>query len=200
MRKIIIISKSSIVSKGIKKILFPLKKQIVSSKNYEILNFSDSDSIVISIEEKEYLTNLKQISSYKNNFGFKHIVIDTTNSKMLLREALKYCVDGFLLLNSDDKTIIECIKKVLNGGKYYENSLLNDVISINSLNNDIKISSRELEVLEDIAKGYSNIKIAKHLLITENTVKKHISNIMSKLGVTDRIAILIEAKKYGIIN
>jgi LuxR family transcriptional regulator, maltose regulon positive regulatory protein len=61
------------------------------------------------------------------------------------------------------------------------------------------LSDREIEVLGLMATGASNAEIAQEFVITVNTVKKHISNIFSKLGVTTRIQAIERARKLGII-
>nr|WP_252187794.1 response regulator transcription factor [Anaeromonas frigoriresistens] len=48
------------------------------------------------------------------------------------------------------------------------------------------LTPREKDVLEELGKGLSNIEIAHHLFISESTVKKHVSNILSKLRLSHR--------------
>lgn len=61
------------------------------------------------------------------------------------------------------------------------------------------LSTRELEVLLLVAKGSSNKEIANTLIIAEGTVKNHLTNILSKLQVRDRMQAVIRAKELGII-
>jgi len=62
------------------------------------------------------------------------------------------------------------------------------------------LSSREQQVLELVVKGKSNKEIANDLAITEPTVKGHITNILGKLGVSDRTQAVIAALKRGIAH
>lgn len=64
----------------------------------------------------------------------------------------------------------------------------------------IKISDRELQVLKLMALGYSNKKIASDLFVAEQTVKNYVSNIYSKLGVSDRVTVSLFALKAGLID
>ena len=67
---------------------------------------------------------------------------------------------------------------------------------------DIKnygLSSRELEVLRFIVKGLSNPEIAKNMLISESTVKAHVSNIFRKIKVKNRIEAVVIAVKNNLI-
>jgi NarL family two-component system response regulator LiaR len=62
------------------------------------------------------------------------------------------------------------------------------------------LTDRELDVLKLIAKGMSNNQIAEQLVITENTVKGHVSNILSKLHLADRTQVAVYAWQKGIIK
>jgi two-component system, NarL family, response regulator len=62
------------------------------------------------------------------------------------------------------------------------------------------LSARELDVLQLLGKGRSNREVAAELAITEATVKGHVTNILSKLGVTDRTQAVIIALKRGLIH
>jgi NarL family two-component system response regulator LiaR len=62
------------------------------------------------------------------------------------------------------------------------------------------LTERELDVLKLIASGYSNSKIAEELVISENTVKGHVSNILSKLHLADRTQAAVFAWQQGIVK
>jgi DNA-binding NarL/FixJ family response regulator len=59
------------------------------------------------------------------------------------------------------------------------------------------LTGREVEVLRLIAKGATNREIAEQLVISEGTVKNHISNILSRLGLRDRTQAAIYARENG---
>jgi len=61
------------------------------------------------------------------------------------------------------------------------------------------LSMRELEVLHLIAIGDSNYEIAEQLVVAVSTVKRHVSNIFSKLGVTNRTQAVARAREFGIL-
>ena len=61
------------------------------------------------------------------------------------------------------------------------------------------LSARELEVLHLIAIGDSNYEIAEQLVVAVSTVKRHVSNIFSKLGVTNRTQAVARARDFGIL-
>jgi NarL family two-component system response regulator LiaR len=63
-----------------------------------------------------------------------------------------------------------------------------------------ELTERELDVLRLIAKGMTNSQIAETLVISENTVKGHVSNILSKLHLADRTQVAVYAWQRGIVN
>jgi len=68
------------------------------------------------------------------------------------------------------------------------------------LNPFTELTGRELEVLKLIANGLTNSKIAERLVISENTVKGHVSNILSKLQLADRTQAAVYAWRQGIVR
>ncbi|MFW6691293.1 response regulator [Streptomyces sp. MAR4 CNX-425] len=61
-----------------------------------------------------------------------------------------------------------------------------------------QLTQREREVLDLIARSYNNRRIARELVLSEKTVRNHISNIFAKLGVQDRIAAMLRAREAGL--
>jgi NarL family two-component system response regulator LiaR len=65
---------------------------------------------------------------------------------------------------------------------------------------DTDLSEREIEVLRLIAEGCSNTEIAERLVISEHTVKRHVSNILSKLHLADRTQAAVYAWREGVVD
>jgi two-component system nitrate/nitrite response regulator NarL len=63
-----------------------------------------------------------------------------------------------------------------------------------------RISTRERDVIRQVARGQRNAEIARHLFISEETVKKHVSTIFQKLGLRDRVQLTLYAVQTGIVS
>ena len=102
--------------------------------------------------------------------------------------------------------ICYALHKISTGTKFYDRELLYRLVedepaaTITSKNNlGTPLTRRELEILSQLSNGLSNFEIAKNLNISENTVKKHISNIFIKINVKDRTQAIIYAYESGLI-
>ena len=62
-----------------------------------------------------------------------------------------------------------------------------------------RLSPREVEVFQLLARGMSNREIANHLIVGETTVKTHVAHILTKFGVRDRVQAVVLAYETGII-
>jgi len=111
---------------------------------------------------------------------------------------------GYILKTSSAKDIAEAIRSTYHGDSYFEPEVTQKMIDKDKesekyvLHGDL--TARETEVLQLIAKGYSNQDIADELFITLKTVKTHVSNILSKLEVSDRTQAAIYAFQHNLVD
>lgn len=115
-------------------------------------------------------------------------------------------VKGFLLKTSGISELQEAINTVANGYSFFSNDILCSIISklrngSNNINDDaVKLSPREVDVLELICKGYTNEKIADQLNISPQTVKGHRTKLLEKTQSNNTASLVIFAIKNRIIE
>lgn len=108
---------------------------------------------------------------------------------------------GYMLKTSNAAEILNAIKKVAKGQLAIEtevNQKLKDYKDEQHLHDEL--TARERDILALLAKGYDNQTIADELFISLKTVKTHVSNILSKLDVTDRTQAVVYAFKHRLVK
>lgn len=165
------------------------------------------DTLLIITLFKEDLEIIDNILSIKDNYSnLKLLVIDFNESKNMFFKTSKLKVDGYILGTFAQEDINYALHKISTGAKFYDRELLyrlvedESAVKITSKNHlRTPLTRRELEILSQLSNGLSNFEIAKNLNISENTVKKHISNIFIKINVKDRTQAIIYAYESGLI-
>lgn len=116
----------------------------------------------------------------------KFIILTSSASCEDFLIAEEYGVEGYVLKEALPEELLFSIRLVGQGRKYYDPQLLEYKLRQGMGNFNEQLTARELEVLRELGKGLNNQQIAKKLFITENTVKKHVGQILAKLGVRNR--------------
>lgn len=124
------------------------------------------------------------------------IVLTTYAGDVLAQRALKAGAQAYVLKSQVRKDLLETIRAVHGGHKRIHSEIARQIAE-HSI--DDALTSREIEVLELVAIGHANKQVANRLSISEETVKGHVSNILSKLGANDRTHAVTIAMKRGII-
>jgi two-component system NarL family response regulator len=125
------------------------------------------------------------------------IVLTTYDGDEDIYRALRAGAQGYLLKDMFREELISAIRTVHSGQRCIPASIATRLAERMSSHD---LTAREVEVLTLIVKGYSNRDIAVALSITEGTVKGHVNNILSKLGVTDRTQAVTTALQRGIVH
>lgn len=118
--------------------------------------------------------------------------------------AIKAGALGYLLKDSSTQELIQAIRDVYNGESSLHPAIARKLIrelnrpASNLPQTDEPLTEREVEVLVYVARGYSNQEIADALIISERTVRTHVSNILSKLHLANRTQAALYALKEGL--
>ncbi len=126
---------------------------------------------------------------------FPHIkimMLTSYSDPETIQKAIESGADGYMLKNSKVQTLVESIRKLVNGEPFFQNEIAMALVQYHRERKvkEFKIidtlTEREREVLQLVADGLTNKEIGRKLFISENTVRTYISNILNKLGVTNR--------------
>ena len=136
------------------------------------------------------------------------LILTTFERDDYVFEALQVGASGFLLKTAPPEDLLTAVRVVSQGEALLSPSVTRRVIqevtrhqrrAPRSPELD-RLTQRELEVLRLLAEGRSNAEIAAELYLSEATVKTHTSSVLSKLGLRDRVQVVIFAYKQGIIE
>ena len=135
------------------------------------------------------------------------IILTTFDDDQLVLAGLKAGARGYLLKDVSLEQLVEAVKTVASGGSLVAPVVTQRLLTglermqndFTSLDQPDPLTERETEILRLMASGYSNKEIANSLNVAEGTVKNHVSNILSKLGVRDRTRAVLKAFELGIV-
>jgi len=144
------------------------------------------------------MNGIEAIQAIRKEFPNARIIVLTTyaGDAQAVR-AFKAGAFGYLLKSSLRKELIETIRSVHGGKKRIPVEIAVEMAEHHA---DDSLTEREVEVLKQVAAGNANKIIATHLEISEETVKAHVKNILSKLAANDRTHAVTIALKRGIIE
>lgn len=135
------------------------------------------------------------------------IILTTFDDDEMVLAGIKAGAKGFLLKDVSLQELVDAIKTVAQGGSMVKpavtqrllKGLQNMHTDFSSLDRPDPLTERETEILRLMAGGYSNKEIANSLGVAEGTVKNHVSNILSKMGVRDRTRAVLKAFEMSLL-
>lgn len=139
----------------------------------------------------------------------KVLVLTTFDGDHHVYEAVAAGASGFLLKTVSPGQLIEAVRTVATGDAILDpvvtRRLLADFVTRPHPTQDVpdafeSLTARELETARCIARGLTNAEIARHLYVSEPTVKTHVTAVLSKLGVRDRVQVVVRAYETGLVR
>ena len=129
------------------------------------------------------------------------IILTTFDDDQLVLAGMKAGAKGYLLKDVSLEQLVGAIRAVAGGGSLVQPAVTQPLLSglehmrneFVSLDRPDPLTDRETEILRLMAGGFSNKEIANSLGVAEGTIKNHVSNILSKLGVRDRTRAVLKA-------
>ncbi|PKM78510.1 MAG: DNA-binding response regulator [Firmicutes bacterium HGW-Firmicutes-15] len=211
--KIMIVDDQVIICEGLKTIL-QLEEDFevvgIGHNGQEALDLCENNKpdIVLMDARMPVINGIAATKELSRLFpNTKVLVLTTFNEERLIFDSIHSGAKGFLLKDMQPDDLCKCIREVHAGGAYLHPDVTlkvlerisnqgAEMVSYDMSGSSIdQLTNREKEVLRLIGMGLSNAEIASSLFIVEGTVKNHVSNLLSKLGVRDRTQLAILAQK-----
>jgi DNA-binding NarL/FixJ family response regulator len=178
----------------------------IAGNGYEVLDIISTTSIDvclldINMPELDGIETAKLIRS--KNPTIKIIMLTTYNDREIISELIHTGVAGYLLKNSDKEELVEAINKTMKGRHYFSEEV--EKIILEGLTEKketpvIPLTERELEIVQLLAKEFTNDKIAAALHISYRTVETHRKNIMQKTKAHNLAGLLKYAYSKGLVK
>jgi len=140
--------------------------------------------------------------------GIKVLMLTTFDEDEYVHEAIRAGAKGFLLKDSSAHQLADAIRTSVSGGAVLAPSVTNRLMEDFSQRSAVPapssdrlaaLTNQEIKVLGLIARGMSNAEIAGHLTVGEQTVKTHVSRILTKLNLRDRTQAAVLAYETGLV-
>lgn len=175
----------------------------------EKLNGNHTIDLILMDIEMPKMNGVEAVEKVKKLYPqIKIIMLTVFDNDVHIFNSIKAGADGYFLKEVNPQDLFNGIVETLNGGAAMTPSiamktlkLLRNPIQIESTENqdDIQLTTREIDVLEQLSRGLKNKAIAENLFISAATVKKHIENIYRKLQTHNRIELIQKARENRLI-
>ena len=204
MVRVAVIDDHAVVRMGLKYMLDVNKRDLVFAGEWpkgvgaaQFVMKTDPDVVLLDIRmpDRDGLAVLEDILLVRPKQ--KVIMLTTSDADNDVYRALNLGAKGYLLKDRDANEIPLAIDRVMNGGKYVPDAVMELFCKRQMTPN---LTPREEEVMQNLRNGLTNETIARRMGITRDSVKLHLKNIFAKFGVGDRISALREAVRRGFLH
>ena len=132
------------------------------------------------------------------------LILTVHEDESLLKEVIRVGAAGYIIKRAAQEDLIHAIRVVSRGDLYIHptmtRALFNDAAVPPKVSEIETLTLREIEVLQLLAKGYTNRQIAEHLNLSPRTVEGHRANVSGKLGLHSRVELVEYAEKHGLLK
>ncbi len=215
MIKIAIVDDNSFLIKATQEKLsffddFEIKFTAFDGKNtIEKLDKNHNVDLILMDIEMPVMNGIEATQIIKNKFPqIKIIMLTIFDNDENIFNAIKAGADGYLLKEVNPKDLHQGILDTLNGGATMTPSIALKTLKLfrnpidfqsNQNKEEINLTTREVEVLEQLSKGLKYDAIAENLYLSTGTIRKHVENIYAKLQVHNKLEAIQKAKNNNLI-
>ncbi len=133
------------------------------------------------------------------------LILTVHEDESLLKEVIRMGAAGYIIKRASQEDLIHAIRVVARGDLYIHpamtRSLFSEPSQVPPKGTEVEtLTLREIEVLQMLAKGYTNRQIAEQLSLSPRTVEGHRANLAGKLGLRSRVELVEYAEKHGLMR
>jgi DNA-binding NarL/FixJ family response regulator len=163
----------------------------------------------IRMPELDGIAATRQIARGNAGPAPRVLILTTFDLDEYVYDALGAGASGFLLKDSTPEQLVSAIRVIAGGEALLAPSVTSRLIEQFARGRTVRLepppgldelTTRELEVFKLVARGLSNAEIAASLVVSDSTVKTHVARLLSKLGLRDRVQVVVLAYESGLVN
>ncbi|AML57510.1 Nitrate/nitrite response regulator protein narL [Serratia rubidaea] len=193
--KVMIVDDHPLMRRGIKQLLGldPQFSTIAEASNgneaIALAAQKQPDIILLDLNMKG-LSGLDTLKALRDDgVDARIVVLTVSDARSDVYALIDAGADGYLLKDSEPEQLLEDIRAAAEGNNVISEAIAGYLASRSEQHNPFaELTERELDVLQEVARGMSNKEVAAQLHISEETVKVHIRNMLRKLDVRSRVA------------
>lgn len=202
--KIAIVDDHDLIREGLNAILHnhgvtQVNKYSTAQELVDSLDAGDSfDFYILDLElpDKDGFALMEMI---RERIPEAKVIVSTVHDEIwTLRKLLSSKVNGIIYKSGDGNDIVEAIKVIMKGENYYCDEVLRSLEA--ATDSTLHPSSRELEVLHQIAQGKTSREIAAYMFVSENTIEAHRKALFAKIGAINVADLIVKSIEKGYLK
>jgi len=175
--------------------------KVISEKHNEI------DVAVLDISmNKETMAGLRLCQEIRSAYPrIKVLILTMHDQAKYITPLVRAGANGYILKEEGGENLLEAIQTLARGEDYYGKAIVKTVMDtianrVEADHGEVKLTSREIDVLKLIGKGFSSREVAEKLFIEKSTVETHKNHIREKLDLKNVKEIIIFARENGYVD
>lgn len=162
----------------------------------------------VKMPQQNALDATRTICRMHDDPGSKVIILTTYDEDEYVFDAIRAGASGYLLKDGPTELLVSSVREVASGGGALSPSVIRSLMSefarrpalpTGTAPKLANLTERELDVFKLLIRGYRNEDMARALTLGESTIKSHVQHLYQKLGVRDRVQVVIYAYENGLL-
>jgi DNA-binding NarL/FixJ family response regulator len=211
--RILVVDDHAVVRSGFRRLLelderFEVVGEAADGRSAVRMARSTQPDVVLMDIRMPDLDGIEATRRITSTTGARVVVLTTFDLDQYVYDALSAGASGFLLKECRPEELTQAIEAAASGAALFSHRLVRGLVEQFVRRPDgasgdellERLSARERDVFERLARGRSNREIAADLVVEESTVKSHVTNVLAKLGARDRIHAVVLAYEHGVVK